>query len=227
VNVSGTSPNTRVQRTRSSASPLRSPLTRRPLGVARILGVPAGALLVLLQVASSGCTSTPVTVSAVQGGSAPLAMRGARVAVLPFAGAPDHPETGRAARDLTISTLVRVYGVVLVSPSQVDSYLKEKSVTPSEFDLEPLATAAAVLLADVLVWGEVDQFTAYRFDRMAPATPPYVELTLFAVPARGSPVAKVSGHKQGALPATIYSRQPTFQDVAQPLVTKLVSRIAK
>jgi hypothetical protein len=31
-------PNMRVQRTRSSASPLRSPLTRSPLGLAKYLG---------------------------------------------------------------------------------------------------------------------------------------------------------------------------------------------
>jgi hypothetical protein len=114
-----------------------------------------------------------------------------------------------------------------VSSSKVDAYLKEKSITPSEFDVEPLAAAAATLEADILIWGQVEQFTPYHFDRMAPATPPYVELTLFALSARSPTVKKVSGHKQGELPATIWSRQPTFQDVAQPLVAELISGLAR
>ncbi|MEX1245036.1 MAG: hypothetical protein WEB59_06270 [Thermoanaerobaculia bacterium] len=182
----------------------------------------------VLLVAALSCTSTaPTITSASSGGSAPLSLQGSRIAVLPFSGAPDRPETGRAARDIAVSILVQRYAVKLVSPSKVDAYLKEKSITPSEFDLEPLTALAATLEADILVWGQVDQFTPYHFDRMAPATPPYVELTLFALPSRASGVKKVGGHKQGALPATIWSRQPTFQDVAQPLIAELISGLAR
>ena len=50
--------NTRVQRTRSSPSALRSPLTRRPLG-ARIVAVGAIALLVLVRATARGQAACP------------------------------------------------------------------------------------------------------------------------------------------------------------------------
>jgi len=50
VNVQGPSPNTRVQRTRSSPSALRSPLTRHPLGL-------LGSIAVALATSCSGTSS--------------------------------------------------------------------------------------------------------------------------------------------------------------------------
>jgi len=177
----------------------------------------------LLLCVMEGCTSTAPTISNVQYAPQPLNLLGARVALLSFAGAPDHPETGRVAREIATAVLVHQYGVSLVSPSRVDAYLKENSIMPSEFDREALEALAHTLAADVVLWGAVNQFTPYRFDRMAPATPPYVELTLFGFRVGHSSAAKITGRKQGGLPATIWNRQPTFEDVAQPLILRLLS----
>jgi hypothetical protein len=170
-----------------------------------------------------GCTSAAPIVSNVQRAPQPLNLLCARVAVLSFAGAPGHPETGRVAREIAIALLVQHYDISLVSPSKVDAYLREYSIIPSEYDREVLRTAAQGLEADVVLWGSVNQFTPYRFDRLAPATPPYVELTLFGYRVGQSGAAKVTGRKQGGLPATIWNRQPTFEDVAQPLIAQLLS----
>ena len=64
----GIGPNTRVQRTRSSPSALRSPLTRRPLGgeigsavlvprCPRLLSIPIMVFLAVASLASTACTS--------------------------------------------------------------------------------------------------------------------------------------------------------------------------
>lgn len=180
-----------------------------------------GMLLCLFVI--EGCTSTAPTISNIQYAPQPLDLLRARVAVLSFTGAPDHPEAGRVAREIATALLVQHYGVSLVSLSKVDAYLKEHSVMPSEYDHEALKTAAQVLVAEVVLWGTVNQFTPYRFDRLAPATPPYVEITLFGFRVGHSSIAKVTGRKQGGLPATIWNRQPTFEDVAQPLIAQLLS----
>jgi len=172
---------------------------------------------------TGGCTSTAPTISNVQYAPQPLNLLRARVAILSFTGAPDHPETGRVAREIATALLVQHYGVSLVSPSKVDAYLKEHSLMPSEYDREALETAAQGLSAEVVFWGTINQFTPYRFDRLAPATPPYVELTLFGFRVGQASVAKITGRKQGGLPATIWNRQPTFEDVTQPLIAQLLS----
>ena len=169
-----------------------------------------------------GCTSTPPIISNVQYAPQPLNLLRARVAVLSFTGAPDHPETGRVAREITTALLVQHYSVSLVSPSKVDAYLKEHSIVPSEYDREGLETAAQGLSAEVMLWGTIHQFTPYKFDRLAPATPPYVELTLFGFRVGHARVAKITGRKQGGLPATIWNRQPTFGDITQPLIAQLL-----
>jgi hypothetical protein len=154
-----------------------------------------------------------------------LALNAARVTVLPFNGAPDAPDTGRAARDIVTAILVKTYSVALLSPSSVDSYVKNHSLTPSEFDREALNVAAQALGVDLVVWGTVNQFTPYKFNRLMPATPPYVDLTVFAFRAGQPDIAKATGQKQGGLPATIWSRQPTFADVAEPLMAQLLSTL--
>lgn len=175
-------------------------------------------LVVLL----SACTTTQPTVTDSRHRDS-LRFAGARVAVLPFEGPPEHAEAGRTAREITVSLLVESYRVALVSPSGVDAYVKQNTLTVSEFDVEPLGAAARALNADVLVWGRVNQFTPYRFDRLAPATPPYVDATVYGFRVGESVVSRVTGHKQGGLPGTIWSRQPTFDDVARPLVAELLA----
>jgi hypothetical protein len=169
-----------------------------------------------------GCTSTAPVVTSVQPAAQPLALSHARVAVLSFANAPDHPDTGQVSREVTMALLVQRYEVALVSPSKADLYLKEHSISLYEYDLEALKAVAQALEADVVLWGSINQFTPYKFDRLAPATPPYVDVTLYGFRLGDSGVAKITGRKQGGIPATIWNRQPTFTDVAQPLIAQLL-----
>lgn len=119
--------------------------------------------------------------------------------------------------------MVQQYQASLVSLSEIDAYQREHSITPSEHDPAALEKVLQSFGAEVAVWGRVNQYTPYRFDRMAPATPPYVEVTLLALRAGQTTVAKVGGRKQGGLPATIWNRQPTFEDVTQPLISQLLT----
>ncbi len=177
----------------------------------------------LIFISIVGCATTAPTILSHKKTSQPLSLRQAKVAVFSFAGSPNSPETGSSARELTMALLTQTYNATIISPSKVDAYQKKNSITPTEYDLEVLKSAASFLGADVVIWGSINQYTPYKFDRLAPATPPYVELTIFALRADQSDVAKASGHKQGGIPATIWNRQPTFNDVAQPLIKKLLT----
>jgi len=161
---------------------------------------------------TSACTSTSTTVTPIGSpGAAAVSLDGRKVAVLPFSG-----PSGPAARQIATRVLVQQHHASLVPPSKVDTYTHDRGFTPTEYDVEALRQAANELGADVLVWGDINQFTGYSFDRFAPATPPYVDMTIHKFGAGGSTVGSVNAHKQGGLPATIWSRQPTFDDVAEP-----------
>lgn len=183
-------------------------------------------LLLLSLIVLAGCaTATEPTLSNATRVSESLNLSRSRVAVLSFASAPDHPETGRFAQEIVIGRLVQDYGISLASPSKVEAYMRDHNVIPSEFDPELLQKIGQDLDVEIVIWGRINQFTPYRFDRLVPATPPYVELTLYGCRKGNPSVAKVSGRKQGGLPATIWNRQPTFEDVAQPLIAELLSRM--
>lgn len=171
------------------------------------------------------CTSTPVRIDSSAKGIEAVSISGDDViAVLPSQGAPGYPETGETAGHILSSALAGV-GEPLPS-SLVRQYLDVTGFTPAEFEIEPLEEAARELGADVLVWSVVNQYTPYSWtNRLAPATPPYVELTLHVYRSGMDRVGKLSGRKQGKLPATIHSRQPTFEDVAKPVVTELVASL--
>ena len=173
---------------------------------------------------ASSCTFIQSTVSSVRG-SESLALSGAKVAVLPFSGAPEHPDTGQSAREISTALLVKSYRVSLVSPSKVDAYCKHEAIRPTEHDQKRLEAAAQALGADVLIWGTVNKFTPYRFDRVSPATPPYVDITLYGLRSGRPGVARTTGHKQGGTPDTTWSRPPTFEDVAQSLLAELLVRM--
>lgn len=80
-------------------------------------------------------------------------------------------------------------------------------------DSNAMAAISAGLHVPVVIWGQVDQFTPYHFDRFVPATPAYVEMTINTWSATaGTKTATIN--KQGSLPFTIWDKQPTFQDVA-------------
>lgn len=174
--------------------------------------------------ALAGCTFMEPTISFFRG-SESLALSGAKVAVLPFSGAPEHPDTGQSAREIATGLLVEVYRVSLVSPSKVEAYCKHESIRPTEHDRERLEAAARALGADVLIWGSVNQFTPYGSDRQSPATPPYVDITLYGLRSGRSGVVRITGHKQGGAPDTIWSRPPTFEDLARSLIAELLVRM--
>jgi len=135
--------------------------------------------------------------------------RGAPVAVVPFGG-----PNGRAARDVVIRVLAEQEGANVISPSQVDGYLWNSRLQPSPYDQSTLSAIGAGLHAQSVVWREVDQFTPYHFDRLAPATPAYVEITINTWSTAEGRTRTATINRQGSLPFTIWDKQPTFQDVA-------------
>lgn len=169
-----------------------------------------------------GCTSTPVRIeSSAQGLEAATIGSDDVIAVLPSQSAPGYPETGEIAGHLLASALVGL-GETLPS-SQVRQYVEATRLAPTEFEIEALKEAAGKVGAKVLIWSSVRQYTPYSWtNRLGPATPPYVELTLHVYRAGSDRVLELSGRKQGKLPATIRSRQPTFEDVARPVMMELV-----
>jgi hypothetical protein len=173
---------------------------------------------------AGSCMSTQSAVSSPRV-SESLALSGAKVAVLPFSGAPDRPDTGQSAREISTGLLVKSYRISLVSPYKVEAYCKHESIRPTEHDRGRLEAAAQALEAEVLIWGTVNQFTPYRFDRQSPATPPFVDITLYGLRMGRPGVTRINGHKQGGTPDTIWSRPPTFEDVAQSLIAELLTRM--
>jgi hypothetical protein len=158
-----------------------------------------------------GCTGTATEVRersalSARGGAA---YRGASVAVLPFGG-----PNGPAARDVVIRVLAEQEGANVISPSQVDGFLWNARLQPSAHDQSTMSAISGSLHAPVVVWGEVDQFTPYHFDRLVPATPAYVEMTINTWSAAEGRTRTATINRQGSLPFTIWDKQPTFQDVA-------------
>ena len=168
------------------------------------------ALLLAVAVTLAACTGTNTEIRPIQ--QTPTlasSLRGETVAVLPFFG-PNGPN----AQDVVTRVLVGGAGVKLVSPSLVDNRLRVTGFRPSAYDVAALASLAKELNASRLIWGVVTQFTPYRFDRLAPATPAYVEMRIDIFSARSGDVSSALVNRQGALPLTIWDRQPTFDDVA-------------
>ena len=168
-----------------------------------VLAIAAGTLV-------AGCTgtSTEIRQHAPLAARSDTAYRGATVAVLPFDG-----PNGPVARDVVVRVLAEQDGANVVSPSQVDSFLWNAKLQPSAYDSNAMAAISAGLHVPVVIWGQVDQFTPYHFDRFVPATPAYVEMTINTWSATaGTKTATIN--KQGSLPFTIWDKQPTFQDVA-------------
>jgi hypothetical protein len=135
------------------------------------------------------------------------AYRGVTIAVLPFGG-----PNGPVARDVVIRVLAEQERADVVSPSVVDSTLWNGKLEPNPYDPNAMAGISASLHAPVIIWGQVDQFTPYHFDRLVPATPAYVEMTINTWSGGQTRTATID--KQGSLPFTIWDKQPTFQDVA-------------
>jgi hypothetical protein len=158
-----------------------------------------------------GCTGTATEIRQ----RAPLAphpgtmYRGETAAVLPFSG-----PNGPVARDVVIRVLAEQEGANVVSPSAVDSFLWNAKLQPSAYDPNTMAMISAGLRAPAVIWGQVDQFTPYHFDRLVPATPAYVEMTINTWSVTEGQTKTATINRQGSLPLTIWDKQPTFQDVA-------------
>ena len=182
-------------------------------------------LVITSLVLALGCTSTAPHVERVAPASKPLRLTGARIAVLPFSSAPGQPDTGTLAQSLTVRALADGRNTTLVSPTKVEAYLKDHPLVPSEQDREAVEALATTVGADVVLWGSVNQFTPYKFDRLMPATPPYVDLTVTGLRVGVSGTAQATGRKQGSVPATTWSRQPTFGDVAAELIPELLKAL--
>jgi hypothetical protein len=172
----------------------------------RLLGL---ALLAAGLMADCTGTSTEVRERASLGAREGTAYRGETVAVLPFGG-----PNGPIARDVIIRVLAEQQGARVLGPSAVDSYLFSSRLQPNPYDVATMGAISAGLHAPVVFWGEVDQFTPYHFDRFVPATPAYVELTTNTWSSAEGRTRTATINKQGALPLTIWDKQPTFQDVA-------------
>jgi hypothetical protein len=166
-------------------------------------------LLITMGILLAGCTGTATEVREHAPLAAlPNAYRGVSVAVLPFGG-PNGPE----ARDVVIRVLAERAGANVIGPSQVDSFLWNTKSQPSAYDPSTMNAISTGLHAPVVIWGQVDQFTPYHFDRFVPATPAYVEMTINTWSSTGG-TKTATINKQGSLPFTIWDKQPTFQDVA-------------
>jgi hypothetical protein len=169
-----------------------------------ILAVAVAALVI-------GCTGTATEIRQ----HAPLAphpgtmYHGQTVAVLPFGG-----PNGPVARDVVIRVLAEEEGANVVSPSAVGSFLWNAKLQPSAYDPNTMAMISAGLRAPAVIWGQVDQFTPYHFDRLVPATPAYVEMTINTWSVTEGQTKTATINRQGSLPLTIWDKQPTFQDVA-------------
>jgi hypothetical protein len=175
-------------------------------------GVPFNmrAFLAVLITVLAGCagTTTEIRQHTPLAARSGAAYRGVTVAVLPFEG-----PNGPVARDVVARVLAEQDGANVVSPSQVDSFLWNAKLQPSAYGSNAMASISTGLHAPVVIWGQVDQFTPYHFDRFVPATPAYVEMTINTWSATtGTKTATIN--KQGSLPFTIWDKQPTFQDVA-------------
>jgi len=173
---------------------------------------------------AGGCMSTQPAVPPDRV-SESLALPGAKVAVLPFSSAPGHADTGQSAREISMGLLVKSYRVSLISPSKVEAYCRHESIRPTEQDRRRLEAAAKALGADVLIWGSVNTFTPDRSDRPSPATPPYVDVTLYGFRPGGTGVARVTGQKRGEIPDPVWGRPLTFEALAQSVIAELLGRM--
>jgi hypothetical protein len=176
--------------------------------------------LIFVALVGASCTGTAPTVYEASGSISPELRAGSIVAVFQF----DGPYAAQA-RDIAAHALVTRYGVTMMPFGRVDEYAHTAPFTPTDLDQAGLSAAMTQLNADAVLWGTVNQFTSYYFNRLAPAVPPYVDETLFLFAGRPPRVMRVAGHMQGSLPLTIWERQPTFEDVATALSDRLVTEL--
>jgi hypothetical protein len=183
-------------------------MRRAPIKRFRLASISFTAVMVAVLAGCTG-TSTEIREHAPLSTRSGTAYRGVSVAVLPFDG-----PNGPVARDVVIRVLAEREGASVVSPSAVDSFLWSAKLQPSAFDPNTMATISNGLHTPVIVWGQVDQFTPYHFDRFVPATPAYVEMTINTWTTASGQTKTATINRQGSLPFTIWDKQPTFQDVA-------------
>ena len=173
------------------------------------------------------CTSTTPTVPRSGRPAVSLGLAHARVVVLPFAGmaSPPHaPVAGTHARALVAILLADQYGASVVSPD----HDKEHSLAQGKYDPKAIQVLAQRLDAQVVIWGTVDRYR--RRKSGSPGELPLVSLTLYGVRVGQAGVAQVSGSEQGAFVKTVLTSEdefvPTFDEVAEPLIRRLLARLS-
>jgi hypothetical protein len=194
--------------------------------VTRVLSIGSAAIVLGL-----ACTSTTPTVPHSGRPAVSLGLAHARVVVLPFAGmaSPPHaPVAGTHARALVAILLADQYGASVVSPDTVDQHDKEHSLAQGKYDPKAIQVLAQRMDAQVAIWGTVDRYR--RRKSGSPGELPLVSLTLYGVRVGQAGVAQVSGSEQGAFVKTVLTSAdefvPTFDEVAEPLIRRLLARLS-
>jgi hypothetical protein len=143
-------PNTRVQRTRSSASPPHSPLTRRPLGNGRfsaaiVAGLAAASFLLVASACGRLVPERPATVTVVAADSQGGVMPGITVA-LDAVGEPGHFEATTGAKGSATFTGLRAGSWKVSGPS-----FGTEPTRPVELSVAEGATATARLVVSTTI----------------------------------------------------------------------------
>lgn len=228
--VNKQSSSARLQPTRaalvSELQDVRRPHLIWEVGVTRVLSIGSAAIVLGL-----ACTSTAPRAAHSGRSAVPLGLAHARVVVLPFVGmaSPPHaPVAGMHARALVASLLADQYGASVVGSDTVDQYAKKHSLEQGKYDPKAIQMLAQQLDAQVAIWGTVDRYR--RRKSGSPGELPLVSLTLYGVRVGQAGVAQVSGSEQGAFVKTVLTSEdefvPTFDEVAEPLVRRLLARLS-
>jgi hypothetical protein len=128
-------------------------------------------------------------------------------------------------RDIIYEYIIKNYNLQIKPFSTTDTIMNSSIYSLSEYDSNVLLKIATSLEVNTIIWTKINKFTEYKFDRLAPATPPYIDLTIYVYDRIADTVYKATGYKQGKLPATIYNKQPSLHEVALPLINKLLSSL--
>lgn len=116
----------------------------------------AGLLALLLALSLAGCAGRPHTYAAPR----PAAASSLRVAVLPFRNETTTPEASRVVTAAVIVGLVKAGGYKLEFPGNVRNFfIRERTIIREGADLKTLALMAERLGVDVVVMGQIEEYS--------------------------------------------------------------------
>lgn len=174
---------------------------------------------------STSCTSTNTVVTDLFPASRKVAFASKNVSVLIGHNTSSNENIEFGIKEIMTKIMISKYLVNFINPSSVEAQFQNNSSLPSEYDIKYLKNISDFLKVEYLIWNDINQYVSYSFNRMAAATPPYLDLSVYIYDNVNTCVYKASGYKQGKLPATIYAKQPTLEDIANPLIIDLVNSI--